>query len=209
MRAATASAFLLLACIGWVLGSVEMATALPLTGDQEHRLVSCEIILVDALPSGASESAGGGTAIALVRAPVEKVWSILIDYRNHPRYYPRVTSVEVVSGSERHALVRYVAAIGLLSFSFHMDKYPDAARRRIEWQLAKGHSNSLFLENSGYWQVDPREEASVVTYALAVRTVVPAFLTRVAERDSLVDTINGLRKLAEADEAGGKACRKS
>ena len=52
-------------------------------------------------------------------------------------------------------------------------------------------------ENSGYWQVDRRDRASLVTYALAVRAVLPAFLTRAAERDSLVDTINGLRRLAE------------
>ena len=52
-------------------------------------------------------------------------------------------------------------------------------------------------ENSGYWLVERRDGASLVTYALAVRTLLPAFLTRAAERDSLVETINGVRRLAE------------
>jgi uncharacterized membrane protein len=135
-----------------------------------------------------------------VRAPVDTVWSILVDYPGHPRFYPRLVSAEVLAISEGHALVRYVAAIGFMSFTFHMDKYRDPARRRIDWQLAPGHASSLFRENSGYWQVDARDGGSRVTYGLAVRTVLPAFLTRGAERDSLVDTIAGLRRLAEGPD---------
>lgn len=189
----------LLLLVGMECGLVTAAQAapLPLPDDHERRLAACEIILLDTLPPGASQYAQGGTAVALVRSPVEKIWSILVDYPGHPRFYPRLVSAEILKISERHALVRYVVAIGLLSFRFHMDKYQDAPRRRIEWQLATGHSNGLFRENSGYWQVDGRDGTSLVTYALAVRTVLPAFLTRAAERDSLVDTINGLRRLAE------------
>ena len=153
--------------------------------------------MLEALPPRASAAARGGTALAIVRASPEKVWRVLIDYRGHPRYYPRVTSAEVVEADERHALVRYTVAIGPFSFNFHMNKYPDAARRRIDWQLAEDRANSLFRENSGYWRVEDVEGGSLVVYAVGVRTVLPGFLTRGAERDSLVDTINALRSLVE------------
>lgn len=179
------------------------AGSLPLPEDHERRLAAGEIIVLDTLPPGASPQAQGGTAVALVRAPVERVWSILVDYPGHPRFYPRLVSAEVLRASAGHALVRYVAAIGFLSFTFTMDKHQDLARRRIEWQLAEGYPNGLFRENSGYWQVDRRDGASLVTYGLAVRTVLPAFLTRAAERDSLVDTIAGLRRLAEGPDGPG------
>jgi len=65
---------------------------------------------------------------------------ILIDYPGHTRYYPWVTGVEVLETDERHAPVRYTVRIRLFSFGFHMDKYPDANRRRIEWQLAQGRA---------------------------------------------------------------------
>jgi hypothetical protein len=78
-----------------------------------------------------------------------------------------------------------------------MLKYPDPVRRRIEWHLDTNRPNNFFRENTGYWQVDPAEGGSLVTYAIAVRTIVPGFVTGGAERASLVDTIKKLRKLVE------------
>ena len=82
-----------------------------------------------------------------------------------------------------------------------MIKYPDPVRRRIDWHLDASRPNNFFTENAGYWQVDPAEGGSLVTYAIAVRTILPGFATRGAERESLVDTIKKLRKLVE-DEKG-------
>ena len=197
VRIVALTALLLLAVIEAGPASSSPPPPLPLPADAEPRLAAGEIIVLDVLPPGASAEAQGGTAVAIVRAPVEKVWSILVDYKGHPRYYPRLASAEVLESSNGRALVRYTAAVGFLSFTFHMNKTQDPVRRRIEWQLAPGRSNSLFRENSGYWQVDPKDGASLVAYGLAVRTVLPAFMTRSSERDSLVDTIKGLRRLAE------------
>jgi ribosome-associated toxin RatA of RatAB toxin-antitoxin module len=172
--------------------------SLGLSADQKHRLVAGEVVVLDTLPPGASTSAGGGTAVGLVRAAPERVWSVLIDYRGHPRYYPRVISAEVVESDAQRALVRYEVGVGPLTFGFHMMKYPDAARRRIEWHLDPNHANNFFKENTGYWQLDPAEGGSLVTYAIAVRTIVPGVVTGGAERASLVDTIKKLRNLVEA-----------
>jgi ribosome-associated toxin RatA of RatAB toxin-antitoxin module len=140
----------------------------------------------------------------VVRASPEQVWRVLVDYPGHSRYYPRVVAAEVVESNERQVVVRYEVGIGPFAFNFHMNKYPDPRRRRIEWHLAEGRANGLFRENSGYWQVEAADRASLVTYAIAVRTMVPAFLTLGAERDSLTETITGMRKLAEEGEAAAR-----
>jgi polyketide cyclase/dehydrase/lipid transport protein len=173
------------------------APSLGAGADQHDRLAAGEVVVLDTLPPGASPSAAGGTALGLVRASPESVWAVLVDYRGHPRYYPRVISAEPVEVDAQHALVRYEVGIGPFSFEFHMMKYPDPARRRVEWHLDPNHPNNFFRENSGYWQVDPAEGGSLVTYAIAVRTILPGFITFGAERRSLVDTINKLRKLVE------------
>ena len=179
-------------------GAASGAAPLGLSADQHDRLAAGEVVVLDTLPPGASTSAGGGTAVGLVRAVPERVWPVLIDYRGHPRYYPRVVSAEVVESDAQHALVRYEVGVGPLTFGFHMIKYPDAARRRIEWHLDPNHANNFFRENTGYWQLDPAEGGSLVTYAIAVRTILPGFVTGGAERASLVDTIKKLRKLVES-----------
>jgi ribosome-associated toxin RatA of RatAB toxin-antitoxin module len=177
------------------------AAPLGMSADQQHRLAAGEVVVLDILPPNASESARGGTAVALVRAAPARVWSVLIDYRGHPRYYPRVVSAELVEADAQHAVVRYEVGVGPFSFGFYMIKYPDPVRRRIDWRLDTGHANNFFRENTGYWQVDPADGGNLVTYAIAVRTILPGFATLGAERDSLVDTIKKLRKLVE-DEKG-------
>ena len=168
-----------------------------LSDEHRSRLAAGEVVLLDVLPPGAGKSARGGTGMAVVRASTEQVWRVLIDYRGHSRFYPRVVGVDVVRSDERHALVRYEVGIGLLSFAFHMNKYPDPARHRIEWHLAEGHANSLFRENSGYWQVNESKGGSLVTYAISVRTILPSFATFGTERTSVVETITALRTLVE------------
>jgi ribosome-associated toxin RatA of RatAB toxin-antitoxin module len=191
----------LLIVAGGLAGVVTAGALQELSNDVRGRLAAGEVVVHDTLPPGASETARGGTARALVRASPEQVWQILIDYPGHARYYPRVVSAEVVERGARNVIVRYRVGIGPFSFAFHMDKYPDPARRRIEWHLAEGHGTGLFRENSGYWQVDEAAGASLVTYAIGVRTVLPAAFTGRSERDSLSETVLSLRRLAE-EEAG-------
>jgi uncharacterized membrane protein len=172
---------------------------LALSDDEQRRLTAGEIVLRDVRPPG-------GTAIAVVRAPVERVWSVLTDYPGHPRYYPRVTAAEVLETKGPEVLVRYTIQIGFLTFDFHLRKVADVARRRIDWHLAEDRSNGLLRENSGYWLVEPRPEGSLVTYAVATRTLMPGFLTASSQRDSLVETIIGLRRVATggAAQAAGR-----
>lgn len=192
-----ARAALVLAATAFGLVANPGAASLGACADQQDRLAAGEVVVLDTLPPGASESAGGGTAVGRVRAAPDRVWAVLVDYRSHPRYYPRVISAEPVEVDGRHALVRYEVGIGPFSFGFHMLKYPDPARRRVDWLLDPAHPNNFFQENTGYWQVDPAEGGSLVTYAIAVRTILPGFITRGAERRSLVETIEKLRALVE------------
>ena len=182
---------------------VAAAPATPGAGTSEdvrRRLAAGEVVVTDALPPGASTTARGGTAVAIVKAAPEQVWRVIVDYRGHPRYYPRVTAADVVEADERHVIVHYRITVGPFSSAFYMEKYPDPSRRRVEWHLAEGRPHGLFRENSGYWQVDRMDagDASLVTYAIAVRTLVPTLIAGGAERGSLVDTVTALRKLVES-----------
>ena len=196
----------LMLVIALAAGRALAGDQLALSDDEQRRLTAGEIVLRDVRPPGASASATGGTAIAVGRARVEGVWSVLTDSPGHPRYYPGVTAAEVLETKGAEVLVRYTIQIGFLTFDFHMRKVADVARRRIDWHLAEDRSNGLLRENSGYWLVEPRPEGSLVTYAVATRTLMPGFLTASSQRDSLVETIIGLRRVATggAAQAAGR-----
>jgi ribosome-associated toxin RatA of RatAB toxin-antitoxin module len=198
VTSAIARGLLVLLVLAGAVSAASPAGPRQLSEDQRHRLAAGEVLVDDTMPRGASETARGGTALALVRATPDQVWRVLVDYPGHSRYYPRVVAAEVVEQDERRVVVRYHVGLGPFSFGFHMDKFPDARRRRIDWHLADGHGHGLFRENSGYWQVDPSDGASLVTYAIAVRTMLPGFVTRGAERESLTETVTAMRKLAES-----------
>ena len=70
----------------------------------------------------------------------------------------------------------------------------------MEWHLAEGRPHGPFRENSGYWQINSTDDgaASLVTYAIAVRTMLPASVTAGGENASLAETMMALRKLVEA-----------
>jgi hypothetical protein len=90
-----------------------------------------------------------------------------------------------------------VVGVGPLSFGFHVNNYPDASRRRLEWRLARERTNQLFRDNWGYWQIEPHGRDVLLTYAMAARTMLPAFVVRNAERDGLVETLKAVRERAE------------
>jgi ribosome-associated toxin RatA of RatAB toxin-antitoxin module len=175
------------------------AKALDLSRDQERRLEGGEVVVVDELPPGGMVVRGsqGGTGLSLVHASAETVWQVLVNYAHHPGMYPRVVRAQVLESGPEHALVRYVIGVGPFSFGFHVDNYLDEGRRRIVWRLAQERPNDLFRDSWGYWQIDVRPTGVLLTYGMAARTVLPAFLTRRAERDGLVETLKAVRERAE------------
>src|SRR2546427_10390876 len=98
------------------LAAASGAASLGLSADQQHRLAAGEVVVLDTLPPGASKSSGGGTAVGLVRAAPERVWPVLVDYRGHPRDYPRGGSAGLGEAGAPHAPVPYVGGVGPFSF---------------------------------------------------------------------------------------------
>jgi len=177
---------------------VPAARAVQLSSDQERRLEGGEVIVIDVLPpGGTAEASQGGTVLSVMHASADTVWHVLVDYGRHAGLYPRVMRAQILEADAEHALVHYVLGIGPFSFGFHVNNYPDEARRRIVWRLAHERPNDLFHDSWGYWQIDPRPHGVLVTYAMAARTMLPAFLTRGAERDGLVETVKAVRERAE------------
>lgn len=187
---------MLVAALVIVATLTPVANALSLSPEQRARLERGEIVVLDVLPPGGA-AGQGGTALARVKASPERVWEVLVDYPAHRGLYPRVIEAAVLEADARHALIRYVVGVGPFAFGFHVNNYPHPTRQRLEWRLAHDQPNELFRDSWGYWQIEPRGRDVILTYAMAARTILPAFVTRGAERDGLVETLKAVRERAE------------
>jgi hypothetical protein len=188
----------LLALILLLAATPAAAAPMALSLEQRGRMERGEVIVLDVLPPGdRADARQGGTVVALMRTSMDAVWHVLVDFANHAGVYPRVVTTTVLQSDSTRTLVRYVVGVGPFSFGFHVNNYPDDRRRRLVWHLAEDRPNELFRTSWGYWQLDPDPHGVMVTYAMAARTVLPAFLTRGAERDGLLATIKAVRERAE------------
>src|SRR2546427_8230692 len=123
-RAPARSRMALIVLAAGLLAAPLMVPPAAMSEDVRRRLAAGDVVVTHELPPGASNTALGGTAVAIMRAAPEQVWRVIVDYRGHPRYYPRVTAAEVVESDERHVVVRYQVTVHPFSFGFYMDKFP-------------------------------------------------------------------------------------
>src|SRR3989337_2189129 len=101
----------------------------------------------------------------------------------------RSSKLLVVVGALLGYLVRFHVAAGPFNFRFSVQHVVSWRDRRIHWRLDQSQSNDLFRDTWGYWQLEPASGGRVmVTYAMGSQTVLPAFLTRGSEQDSVVKT---------------------
>ncbi len=175
-----------------------------LTPSDLARLGRGEIVFKTDLPfADGAASGNGGTAVALLRADVEAVWRILTDFGHYAGLFPRLMESEIINQEGPRARVRFHVAVGLFNFRFTVAQNVLWGERRIQWRLDRSQANDLFYDTWGYWQLDPAPGGQVlVTYAMGSQTVLPAFLTRGSEQDSVVKTISALKARAERTRAG-------
>lgn len=176
-----------------------MTAAKPfLAPDETARLRRGEVLFRGEIPPRDGRSIGtGGTAIVLIRAPVEEVWGLLTDFEGYARLFPRVRETEVVEQTADRILVRFDLKVGLFSFRFFVNNFIRQPKRLLLWRLDAGRENDLFRDTWGFWKLDPVPEGVLVTYSIGSLTSLPAFLTRGAERDGVIQTARALKARAE------------
>jgi len=188
-----------------------LASAPALTPDDLDRLSRGEILFRAEVPVADGALAGnGGTAVMVLEADPETVWRILTDFDHYAGLFPRLKESEVLHRDGGAALVLFRVGVGPFNFRFFVTHLVSREERQISWRLERSRANDLFEDTWGYWRLEPLPGGRLlVTYAMGSRTVLPAFLTRGSEQDSVLQTVAALRtrvervRRAEAGSAKG------
>lgn len=176
----------------------EVAAGFPLSRHELKALRTGEILFRPEVPPGPYGSTGiGGTALVYLRSDPETVWEILLDFPGHTGLFPRVKEARVIEKSGDRTLVGYRVTVGVFSFRFFINNYPDAKAHVLRWELDQSRDSDLFQDHWGYWKLDQVGDGVLVTYAMGARTTLPTFLTRGAGQTGTVETVKALKARVE------------
>lgn len=150
----------------------------------------------------------------VIDAPANEVWDVIRDYANHPRFFPYVSTMEVVrQEGDRVFLTGTVQSRlwGDWSFAMHVDHKEKAgdAKGDKEYTATWNDPSPSMPVNRGSWTVTAAgRNRTIVVYALEVEAAgYPNFFVRHLLLNRLARVVSALgdevkRRQAAAVEAG-------
>ncbi len=171
----------------------------PLPRGSIERLERGEVVLL----AGAERDAPGtARAAVLIRAPAERVWSVMIDCPRAAEFVPNLRRCRVLEQGEGRRLVEHRVKVSALlpELTYRFEERWEEARR-IAFRRVGGDLASM----SGSWDLDPRGEAATLvryTVTLDPGFPVPGRTVRRALHHDLPRLLGALRDRVESGERG-------
>lgn len=132
-----------------------------------------------------------------IKAPVERVYKILVDFKNYRKFNPpELKKVTVVSLTENHAEVNYALSSMRITTDCTLD-YKLIPNKSLKWKLVDG---AVFKHNSGTWDLTSVDK-NVTRVALKTKVefsfFVPSSIFEKQLSESTPKMLSNLVKLAE------------
>jgi hypothetical protein len=139
---------------------------------------------------------------AIVHAPPEAIWRVLIACDVSPQYVPNVIScrsLEKLNGGSSELFVQKIKAIFFLPTFEHVFRLDYTPYRRIDVHRVSGPIAQL---DGSWWLLPQRDGATLLVYEVAVDPgmPVPRFFVRATLRRDLPRVVAAVRERAEAPQ---------
>ena len=134
-----------------------------------------------------------------IDAPLERIWDVLTDFENYPRWAKDLKEVTVLQRDPegRAVLVRYRAAAMGRSTTYTLCYDWEDAPRRLPWKLVTGDIQRVL---DGAYEFEELDGSTMVTYHLTaeLRIPLPGFVKRRAEARIISTALHELRDYVTA-----------
>ena len=124
----------------------------------------------------------------------QKIFKVLTDYENYPKFMDGVSSVEVVSRSGNTAVVKYNINI-IKKFTYTIN-IKEVENQSVSWTFKEG---DLFKSNNGSWIIKDNNNGTCdVTYKLDVdfKVMVPGMISKQLVSSNLPSMMKAVGKRA-------------
>ncbi|MBI4729312.1 MAG: SRPBCC family protein [Acidobacteria bacterium] len=138
-------------------------------------------------------------SIEIAAAP-EAIMAAVTDYEAYPEWASGVKKVEILERDSegRGSKVHYEVAQGPVKADYTLAYDYDSDGRHLSWTFVEGHG---MRDLSGSYALEPKGEATVVTYRLRaeISLPLPGFLKRQAEKTIIDTALKGLKRRVESE----------
>jgi len=138
------------------------------------------------------------TSSIAIAAPPDRVMAVIADFEAYPQWAEQVKTVEVLGTDDtgRAARVRFTMDAGPIKDSYTLDYDWAHDGRSVHWHLVHGQMQKA---QEGSYTLVGDEQATTVTYALAVELAIPmiGLLRRKAEKVIIDTALSGLKRRVE------------
>jgi hypothetical protein len=137
--------------------------------------------------------------------PVSRAFGLLAQTARQREYRPELDSIETVERLGDGTVDEHRLRMMFIDIRYRLRSRVDAAKRRIQWELAPGFDNDL-ARVDGSWELYALEEGrtlGVFGTVVEVGAGLPAFLQDYVTRKNLPRTLERCRRWVDGDGRSG------
>jgi len=178
-----------------------------LTGEEQRQVAKGDVVVKIIPLDGTAQS---GVAIGTIAAPIDEVIKGIQDVNAHTKYFPRLMEARLVSGCGNVRVVHQKIDVPFPLQDRYYDVTTTASRvsapRDVfasSWTFVKGSGN--IVDTTGGWTLTPIDARTTLAYYHVhadIGTWLPQWLLNIANKSTMPDVINGLRRYCQDHRSG-------
>lgn len=149
--------------------------------------------VVKLLPSSGQKGFYGGSGYALINAPVDEVWKVLLDWNSYVDMFPNTEVCKPVSRKGNKTLLKMKIGHPVVNVRYHAEVTTNAEKKTLHFNLLSKYPHDID-SLTGYWRLFPQEGGrTLAAYVVSVKA--PPGIVAIAGDDLANRAITALLKI--------------
>jgi len=144
-------------------------------------------------------------AIVYLKAPVQRIWNTLADWKSYKNIIPNVQEVRLIEREDNRFLLYFNLSLSVRNIEYYLNYYFFKEENLVTFQLDRNKENN-FRRFHGYFKFDqidaPGEDRVQVVYSVDVELgkFFPEFIKNYFAKKDMPKVIENLKKWVEKQE---------
>lgn len=154
-------------------------------------------------PDVPEEIGGQIAAIVRLKAPIQRVWTILSDWKSYEHIIPNVQEIKLIEQEDNRKLLYFNLSLSVKNIEYYLNYYFYKEKNLVTFQLDQNKEND-FRRFHGYFKFFPvgEEDLVQIVYSVDVELgkYLPAFIKTYFTKKDMPKVIANLKKWIENAE---------